>query len=237
MKRTTTLLSLLLIIFWSIHAQTTSPQFRDGDKALNEFIYDNLSLPAGIKVKGTKPVVQVKFLVSNSGEIKYAHIISPKRSKYDSEVLKMIKLMPNWIPASRKGKNISLYKTLSVDFNKLGSSGTLTIQPVDEKGFIGVEQMPSFPGGESEMMKFISTNLKYPVIAMENGIEGKVIVGFTVKKDGSISNALVLRGLDPSCDREALRVVRMMPKWIPAKQNGQPAEVSYSIPVRYKLLH
>ena len=85
----------------------------------------------------------------------------------------------------------------------------------EEKPYEAVEQMPTFPGGETELMKFIRDNLKYPVIAQENGIQGRVILRFVVSKTGTIDNVTVLRSLDPTCDKEAIRVVKSMPKWIP----------------------
>ncbi len=104
-----------------------------------------------------------------------------------------------------------------------------------EKIYDVIEQMPQFPGGESELMKFLSNNIKYPVIAQENGIEGKVIIGFVVSKTGDISDIKVLRSLDPSCDKEAIRVVKLLPRWIPGKQNGVNVNVRYTLPVSFKL--
>ncbi len=106
---------------------------------------------------------------------------------------------------------------------------------VDDKPFVTVEQMPSFPGGEVEMQKFIRDNLKYPVIAQENGIQGRVTIRFVVTKDGTISDVQVLRGIDSSCDKEAVRVVKAMPKWIPGKQNGRNVPVYFTLPVIFKL--
>lgn len=107
--------------------------------------------------------------------------------------------------------------------------------PVQEKPFTSVEQMPQFPGGDAELMKYIGSNLKYPTIAAENGVEGRVVIQFVVSKDGSISDVKVVRSLDPSCDKEAQRVVRSMPKWIPGKQNGRAVAVYYTLPVLFKL--
>lgn len=98
-----------------------------------------------------------------------------------------------------------------------------------------VEQMPEFPGGDEKLTEFIGKNLKYPYIASENGIEGRVIVRFVVGKDGSVSGAEVLRGIDPSCDKEALRVINSLPKWIPGKQNGKAVRVYFTIPVLFQL--
>lgn len=98
-----------------------------------------------------------------------------------------------------------------------------------------VEIMPQYPGGNSEMMRYLSNNIKYPAISAENGIEGRVILKFVVGKDGSISNVRVLKGLDSSCDKEAVRVVKSMQKWIPGRQNGHPIAVNYTLPVMFKL--
>ena len=96
-----------------------------------------------------------------------------------------------------------------------------------------VDEMPSFPGGPAELMKWLSSHVQYP--AIESCIQGRVIVAFIVEPDGSISNAKLVRSLDPSIDQEALRVVRQMPKWIPGKQNGVAVRVKYNVPVIFKL--
>lgn len=108
-------------------------------------------------------------------------------------------------------------------------------KPVEEKPFTTVEVMPTFPGGEGEMNKFIRENLKYPIVAQEAGISGRVTVRFVVTKTGEISEVTVLRGIDPSCDKEAVRVVKMMPKWIPGKQNGLNVPVYFTLPVVFRL--
>lgn len=100
-----------------------------------------------------------------------------------------------------------------------------------------VEAMPSFPGGEAEMVKFISENLRYPVVAQEAGIQGRVTLRFVVSKTGTIENITVIRSLDPSCDKEAIRVVKSMPKWTPGKQNGLPVNVYFNLPISFKLNH
>lgn len=109
------------------------------------------------------------------------------------------------------------------------------VEEAPEKPFTSVEQMPQFPGGNAELMKFIGSNLRYPTIAAENGIEGRVIIQFVVNKDGVVSDAKILRSLDPSCDKEAIRVVKLMPKWVPGKQNGRNVPVYYTLPVLFKL--
>jgi protein TonB len=105
----------------------------------------------------------------------------------------------------------------------------------ENKVFDVVEEQPSFPGGQGALMQWLRDNIKYPVIAAENGIEGRVIVQFVVSKTGSISDVRVARGVDPSLDKEAVRVVSNMPKWTPGKQNGTTVNVRYTLPVTFKL--
>ena len=105
----------------------------------------------------------------------------------------------------------------------------------ENKVFDVVEEQPSFPGGPSALMQWLRDNIKYPVIAAENGIEGRVIVQFVVSKTGSISDVRVARGVDPSLDKEAVRVVSSMPNWTPGKQNGTSVNVRYTLPVTFKL--
>ena len=105
----------------------------------------------------------------------------------------------------------------------------------DNKVFEIVEQMPSFPGGMGALMSWLSQNIKYPVIAAETGVQGRVIVQFVVEKDGSITDVKVARSVDPSLDKEASRVVKSMPHWIAGRQNGSPVRVKYTVPVTFKL--
>ena len=121
-----------------------------------------------------------------------------------------------------------------LDVAELDENQAIT-QEVEEEIFAIVEQMPEFPGGEVALRKWIVANIKYPVIATENGVQGKVYVQFVVDKDGSISNARVARSVDPSLDKEALRVVNSLPKWNPGKQRGKPVRVSYTVPINFVL--
>ena len=105
----------------------------------------------------------------------------------------------------------------------------------DNKVFEVVEQMPSFPGGYAALMQWLGSNMKYPTIAAENNVQGRVIVQFVVEKDGSITDVHVAKSVDPSLDKEASRVVKAMPKWQPAVYNGKPCNVHYSLPVSFKL--
>ncbi len=101
--------------------------------------------------------------------------------------------------------------------------------------FTVVESMPEFKGGMQQLYTYLGNNIKYPVMAKESGIQGKVYVTFVVEKDGSITDVKVLRGIGGGCDEEAVRVVQSMPRWSPGKQRGKPVRVQYNLPVRFTL--
>lgn len=105
----------------------------------------------------------------------------------------------------------------------------------DAKIFDVVEQMPSFKGGDTALMQWLSQNIKYPVEAEEKGVQGRVIAFFVVEGDGSISNVKIEKGVEPSIDNEAIRVLKTMPRWLPGKQDGKPVRVRYAVPITFKL--
>ena len=105
----------------------------------------------------------------------------------------------------------------------------------EEEIFQVVENMPEFPGGIQELMKLLQKNLKYPAISAENGVQGRVIVQFVVNTDGSIVDPVVIRSVDPYLDKEAIRVVSVMPKWKPGEQRGKKVRVKYTLPVQFRL--
>ena len=106
---------------------------------------------------------------------------------------------------------------------------------VETEIFTVVESMPEFPGGMGELMKFLAQNIKYPPLAKESGIQGRVFINFVVEPTGAISNVKILRGIGGGCDEEAVRVVESMPKWKPGKQRGKNVRVSYNLPVKFTL--
>jgi len=121
------------------------------------------------------------------------------------------------------------------DLSELNNTKKEVVEEVYEKPFTVVEQMPEFPGGEANMMKFLHENIKYPQMARESGIAGSVYVTFVVSKTGQISDVKILRGIGGGCDEEALRVVRAMPSWIPGKQNGKSVPVQFNLPIKFTL--
>lgn len=106
---------------------------------------------------------------------------------------------------------------------------------VEAEIFTVVEQMPEFPGGAAEMTRFIQKNIKYPMMARESDIQGRVYINFVVEPDGSVSNVTVMRGIGGGCDEEAVRIVNMMPKWNPGKQRGVAVRCSFTVPIVFRL--
>lgn len=106
---------------------------------------------------------------------------------------------------------------------------------VEQEIFTIVESMPDFPGGQQAMLEYIARNIKYPPLARESGIQGRVFVNFVVEPDGSVSNVKVIRGIGGGCDEEAVRVIQSMPKWTPGRQRGKAVRVSFNLPVRFTL--
>ena len=132
-------------------------------------------------------------------------------------------------------KNVSLKVALMI-LVLLFSFTTSTAQTKkNDMAYDVVEVMPQYPGGQIAMLKYIMENIKYPKQIMEEGIQGRVTVSFIVEKDGRVSNVRLLRSVQPSLDKEAIRVVKSMPKWTPGKQNGKPVRVRFNLPVMFKL--
>ncbi len=129
--------------------------------------------------------------------------------------------------------NTEMDETVEVDFSNI------EYDYGDERDegevFMIVEEMPQFPGGTAALQKYLNESVKYPVIAQENGIQGRIYIQFVINAKGEVTNAVVLRGVDPSLDKEALRVVTSMPKWTPGKQRNRPVRVSYTVPINFVL--
>ena len=157
------------------------------------------------------------------------------------------------IPAFEARRNYSYYKSTSlyddrrfnISFKLLGYNESYPDQNT-EKGvndsvkwegriYEVVEQMPHFPGGAASLMRYLSENIRYPIQAQMEGISGRVVVSFVVEPDGTFSDLRVIRSVDPILDKEALRVVRDMPRWIPGKQDGKPVRARYNVPVSFRL--
>ena len=252
------------------------PVFPGGDMAMMEFLSKNIKYPVEAQKKGLQGRVVVSFVVEKDGSLSDVKVAKSVDPQLDEEALRVVKSMPNWTPGMQNGKTVRVKYYVPISY-RLNGPATKTDgqtapapRPADsptaqpsassgEKVFEVVEQMPAFPGGDRALMEYLSNNVKYPVEALEKGEQGRVIVGFVVEKDGTISNAKVVKSnsyvleqvskdggvvtklekteysAGPALEAEALRVAQLMPKWTPGKQKGKPVRVKYNIPVSFRL--
>lgn len=130
---------------------------------------------------------------------------------------------------------ISIVFIILTAYASIGQTHETNESLIEGPVFVAVEQMPNFPGGNVKLMEYIGSHLQYPKVAQDKGIQGRVIVSFVVNTDGSISDAEIVRSLDPSCDEEVLRLVNSMPRWIPGKTDGKNVRVQYTMPLMFKM--
>lgn len=220
------------------------PEYPGGDAELMKFMMNNVSYPLVAKDQNIQGIVLVRFIVSNTGEAKDAEIIKGVHPSLDNEALRIIKMMPKWKPGENKGKPVNVFFTMPISFklaDKENNAIKIDVTDVrietegNEKVYTTVDKMPVYPGGDTELMKYIISNLRYPLSAKDKGIQGRVIIRFVINTNGEVANAEVLRGLEPDCDNEALRVIKGMPKWTPGSQNGRDVPVFFTIPIVYRL--
>lgn len=230
------------------------PMYPGGMEELMKYMQKEIKYPKEAADKGIGGRVIVQFVVNTDGSICEEKVVKSAEPSLDAEALRVVRGMPNWTPGKQRGEPVRVRFTLPVAFSAQGggnTSGTphtattVTINEsaqaqaaslkTDEEIFQVVEEMPEYPGGMSELMKYFSTNMRYPKEAQDKGIQGRVIVQFVVEKDGSITEAKVVRSVDPQLDAEALRVVNAMPRWTPGKQKGKAVRVRYTLPVMFHL--
>ena len=209
------------------------PEFPGGQGALLQFLAKSIKYPVIAQQNGIQGRVTCSFVVGKDGVIRNIEVIRGVDPSLDLEATRVISMMPKWKPGMQKGKEVSVKYTVPVTFRLQGKEDNkptplpagegdneITVvgygeqKSADTSGqvFAIVEKMPQFPGGEKAINEFISKTLQYPVIAQENGIQGKVVCSFIINQDGSVTDAEVVSGVDPSLDREALRIVSTMPK-------------------------
>ncbi len=230
------------------------PEFKGGMTAMIDYLSKQVEYPLTAMEKGIQGRVLVSFVVGRDGTISNVVASASDNQALVGTTLSAIRSMRKWNPGRKDGIPVKVKCTLPITFiiesDNDGDQSKKTMisledgtkiqiplgKKVDEdKAFDVVEQMPSFIGGDAALMKYLNKNVKYPVIAEENGIQGRVVINFIVECDGSITNVKVTRSVDPSLDKEAARVIKSMPKWNPGKQNGSAVRVKFTLPVTFRL--
>ena len=209
-----------------------SPIFPGGDSALVAYLTHHLHYPPTEKEKGIQGKVFVGFVIEKDGAVTNVEVKRGIGKECDAEAVKVVKEMPKWKPGKQSGVVVRTAMVLPINFK-------IVEQPKapaeDSAKTVDMEKMPEFPGGEQALMDFIGTNVRYPQNAIDRGIEGRVFVQFIVEPDGSVTNIKVARGIGGGCDEEAVRVVKMMPNWIPGEAHGEKVRVQYFLPINYTL--
>jgi TonB family protein len=220
------------------------PEYAAGQFALQQYL-KSARLPTEVKEGRVQGAVFVNFVVRPTGRLTDVFVTRGLSAATNAEALRLIQAMPNWRPGRRNDEAVATRYALEVRFQKpveavtqqsapdlssLAPDHRVTEEVVENKVYTYVEQMPEFPGGREAMMKHIQSNVRYPPRA---DVSGKVFVSFVVKTDGSVGNVKVVKGIEPSCDEEAVRVINSMPTWTPGKQNGRTVAVSYTVPVTF----
>ena len=206
------------------------PEFPGGREAQMRFLAENMRYPQEAREKGIEGRVIVKFSVADdTGEILNPRVIRSVHPALDAEALRLVKAMPRWTwvgdPDKKTLKSVEIEQPIEF---KLDGKNTSEVYDM-------VKEAPEFPGGPKAMMEYLKTNMRYPQIAKENGIQGRVILQFVVDETGKVTDPKILRGVDPALDLEAIRLVEAMPQWTPGKQDGKAVAVKYTVPVSFKL--
>ena len=205
-----------------------APHFKGGAKALFGYIINNVKYPEAAHREGIEGTVYVVFKVNADGTLSDHKVSKGVGHGLDEEALRVLKAMPNWVPAEKDGEKIATKWNVPIKF-------TLKKQTMDDFVYSVVEDMPRYKGGAQALYEYLGSQIKYPKEAQEAGIEGRVYVRFIIKADGNIKNVEILRGLSHGLDEEAVRVVSNMPKWIPGKVDGKDVPVQYNLPIHFSL--
>ena len=204
------------------------PQFPGGDSAMIAYIIHNVHYPQAEKEQGIQGKVFVGFVVEKDGGISNVEVKRGIGAECDAEAIRAVKGMPNWEPGKQSGVLVRTAMVLPINFK-------IVAPPIDTTIYDTVEKMPSFPGGEIMMYDFLARNVLYPQRAREDGYSGTVYVRFVVEPDGTITNIEIAKGVGGGCSEEAMRVVKMMPNWIPGEAFGKKVRVSYTLPINFRL--
>ena len=218
------------------------PEYPGGMAECQKFLIKNIQYPVEAMKNDVQGRVVIQFTVKKDGSISDAKVARSVDPLLDKEALRVVNAMPKWKPGMHEGKAVNVTYTIPVAFKLQGdnadskAAATPREEGMDENGvYMVCDQMPMYPGGMQELLKYLQKNIQYPQDAKEKGIHGRVIVQFIVEKDGNIKDTKVIRGVDSSLDNEALRVINAMPKWEPGKHNGEAVSVKYTVPVAFKL--
>jgi len=199
------------------------PEFPGGQSELMKFLQGNIQYPPDARAAGAEGRVVVQFIVNEDGKISDITILRGVYPSCDSEVLRIISKMPAWTAGKQNGNKVKVYFKLPVMF-KLNEAD-LTKPNIT---------LPSYPLGEDSLNAFIKKNLQYPKEAKKNKTQGVVTLSFNVDSVGKVRDIKVFKSLGNGCDQEAIRILKLIPRWIPGTKEGNPVTMPYYINVEFK---
>ena len=223
------------------------PEFPGGQGELLKFLAKTIKYPVIAQENGIQGRVTASFIIEKDGSIRDIEVIRGVDPSLDMEAVRVLSAMPRWTPGKQRGQDVAVTFRLQGKTENQPTPGKDDIVVVgygsDEADkvadsnqvFAMVEKMPLFPGGQDGLIAFLAKTIQYPKEAQEKGLQGRVVCSFIVEKDGSLSDTKVIRGIDPSLDQEALRVISVMPKWTPGTQRGKAVRVKYTVPLTFTL--
>lgn len=217
----------------SVIDETCPPQFPGGDAALINFLNANIVYPPQAAQDKVEGKVVVQFTVKKTGKIDDVKVLRSVRKDLDDEAVRVVKMMPDFIPAKQNGEVTDMPYTIPVSFKLFDEMEPLTVSEGSDvpDGF----EPPMFPGGERALMEFLKENVKYPPMAAKRKTQGRVVMTFVVDKTGKVTEIKVAKSVDIYLDTEAMRVCKLLPDFIPARQNGEPVSVWFTLPITFKL--
>ena len=228
--------------------QDALPSFSGGREALAGYMRNNLTFPEAAKGRNIQGMVVVTFGVSENGKVDSVKVLRGLDPDVDAEAVRMVRGMPAWIPGRLSGKAVRMSVNLPVSFQSFSQEAQNQPAPVapapqrivnEVKSDVPIsnpEVQVSFPGGMAALFAFLKNNLHYPEADRLANIQGTVVIAFVVDEQGGISRPVVQRSVSTTLDAEALRVVALMPKWIPGKNKGKAVKVQFSLPIKFSIL-
>ncbi|MEO6521632.1 MAG: energy transducer TonB [Mucilaginibacter sp.] len=219
------------------------PVYKTGNAALNEYLRQNFHLPKGLKNNTTTEHFVFQFIIERHGNVSNIELFNNTENDVTREIARLLSANNNWVPGISEYKNVrSLERTLFVlpiDFAKNSISVPeirTTQDSIDHHIlFSAVDTNPAFEGGENGFGLFLRDHIRYPKLAKEKNVTGKVFIQFVVEEDGSLSHAHLVRDPGKGLGDESMRVLRLSPKWIPGIKNGKPVRVAYTVPINFSL--
>ena len=221
--------------------------YTGGPGEMNKFISNNLSYPADAVERNAQGLVVYTFVVEKDGTLSNFNLIHRADSLLNEEALRILRLMPPWRPAKLKGDAVrsSTYVPMYFRLNKnarvaqrntpQNPTAKTNRKIIDSEVYTIVDKMPVYMYGDKALSDFISHQMRYPKEARQQGIQGRIICSFIVAADGSVCNVEVVQGINSQLDKEAVRVLSLMPRWVPGERNGEKVNVKCLLPIDFEI--